>query len=296
MATAQTEAALARARKASEAAMKKRMELQKDYKYSLHASSVVRAEIARNENTIYAYRRYAEFLKIVTPDGYETKDFFDDPKKLMEELDAMEQDNCFLMEAYEDLLSDDAKRTSQMENKVRTTETEIRDVQTKWDMVPVVTESREVLMNGSVMEQEALEAELRLLADRIMETYVNCFGKTANLTSILMLEKIENALEDLYVRIQYVKPSFVEDKQKIKDEQRIEKHRLELLEKKEAGQRLKMEQALARAKMPIKKRTGRPPIARYLPIMFHRKDPEVCEAEALERERIEKLLYGSDFD
>jgi hypothetical protein len=91
-----------------------------------------------------------------------------------------------------------------------------------------------------------------------------------------------------------VKPQFAEAKQKKKDEARFEQQRAAMAEKKAAEQKLKYDQAVERAQKPIKKRTGRPPVRRMLPITIQRTDPEKLSAEQFERERIEKLLYGEE--
>jgi hypothetical protein len=57
-------------------------------------------------------------------------------------------------------------------------------------------------------------------------------------------------------------------------------------------QKLKYEQALERAQMPIKKRTDRPPVKRMLPITAKPVDPEKSLTDQIKRERIETLLYG----
>jgi hypothetical protein len=138
---------------------------------------------------------------------------------------------------------------------------------------------------------EALDREVRRLTELIATSHARCFGVWGSLPPLLMLKRIENALEELYKRLRMVRPAFAEAKQRKKDEQRLERQKEEIAEKKAADQRLKYDQALERAQMPIKRRTGRPPVRRMLPIRVKAEDPEKCLAEQIERERIEKLLF-----
>jgi hypothetical protein len=155
-------------------------------------------------------------------------------------------------------------------------------------------EFSETLTDADVRAADELDNELAHLTKRIEDVHTNCFGSTGSIPAMLMLERVENALEGLYRQLACVKPQFADATQRKKDEERLEKLRLTLAEKKAAEQKLKFDQALERAQMPIKKRTGRPPLRRMLPIPMNRKDPEQSRAEQLERERLEKLLYRSD--
>ncbi|MDR0689852.1 MAG: hypothetical protein LBG08_06265, partial [Spirochaetaceae bacterium] len=152
-------------------------------------------------------------------------------------------------------------------------------------------EFKGTLTDGSLKRNEKIEKDLQYFSELIGKIYEKCIGKAKGLSALLMLERIESAIESLYDRLAKVKPEFIEIKQKKRDEERSEQHRLAMAEKKEAEQRLKYEQAVERAQMPIKRRTGRPKVRRMLPIAIHQFDPEKLSAERLERERIERLLY-----
>ena len=296
MATAQAEAALARARKASEAATKKRVELQKEYKLLLQTTSITRAEITKNEDTLEAHRRYYEFLKSITRDGHSMEEFYESPKVLEAEFDAMEKQNLFLIEQFQELEQDIEKGVNREHTILADTIAQIESVQKKLGVVPVVKDEPYTLTEADLREAENVESELKALNALILKTFVKCFGAGGDISTMGMLERIENALEDMYVKIEYVNPAFVEQKQKKKDYERGEQRRKEEAERKEAEQRLKVQQALERATRPIKKRTGRPMVRRVLPIKETRTDEAALRAAMLEQQRINDLLYGEDLD
>ena len=296
MATAQAEAALARARKASEAAAKKRVELQKEYKLLTQTTSITRAEITKNEDTLEAHRRYYEFLQSITPEGHSMEEFYESPKKLEAEFDTLERENLFLIEQFRELEQEIEKGVNREHKMLSDTVEQLETVRKKLGVVPVVPDEPHTLTEADVREAENVENELKVLREMILETFVKCFGAGGDISTMGMLERIENALEDMYVKIEYVNPAFAEQKQKKKDYERSEQRRRDEALRKEAEQRLKVEQALERACRPIKKRTGRPMVRRVLPIKEKCTDEAALRAAMLEQQRIERLLYGEDMD
>jgi hypothetical protein len=167
-------------------------------------------------------------------------------------------------------------------------------MEAKKKTVPVPPEFHETLNEGSLKQAESNEKELSLLTEKISATHGRCLGPRKGLPALLMLERVENALEALYERLSHVKPQFVEAKQKKKDLERLDQYKLAAAERKAAEQRLKYEQAVERAQMPIKRRAGRPPVKRMLPITVHPVDLDKLSAEQYERDRIERLLYAPE--
>ena len=296
MATAQAEASLARARKAVEAATKNRVELQKEYKLLQQTSSIIHTEISKNRDTLESYRQYFEFLKTITPEGRKMEDFYASPKLLETEMDNLEKENLFLIDQYEALKIDLEKGENRESEMLSETNEQLKKVQARLAHVPKVEEIPEIPEEADHQASEALDKELETLNNLIKHTYLSCFHAEANISAMMMLERIENALEGLYEQMEYVDPEFAGAKQKKKDYERAEERRAEESRRKEAEQRMKIEHALERATRPIKKRTGRPIMRRMLPIKIVDQDDEQYRAYLKEQQRIETLLYGEDSD
>jgi hypothetical protein len=296
MTRSQAEAALARAQRASELAMKKRTGLQKELKLEEQSVTKVRSEISKNRERLDSYRSYQEFMNRVVPKGLDPDEFFTSPRVLADEMDSQEERTLFFMKQFQSLEREFEKRLGRVTSRIDSADDDFRLAEAKVTGLPVIDEFTQKLTPSDVKYAASIEGELWHLNYLIEHAYANCFGSEQCFGSLLMLERIEKALEDLYRLIGSINPAFVQAKQLKKDEKRMEKQRLEIEARKEAEQKLKYDQAVERAQMPIKKRTGRPPVKRMLPIKTHRPDPEQSQAEAIERERLESLLYGADSD
>jgi hypothetical protein len=80
-------------------------------------------------------------------------------------------------------------------------------------------------------------------------------------------------------------------KQLEKEKARRDIQRREKAEQHERDQKRKLEQALARAQMPIKRRTGRPVICRTLPLQLG-VNASAEQKKQEEEQQIDELLYG----
>jgi hypothetical protein len=294
--SAKAEAALAQGRRATEVATKQRMDLQKLYHFTQQRTAHLRTDILRNRDLMEDYQGYQAFLRSVTPDGYEPLKFFVEPGDLIEEIEGLQEANRFLVSQCEAVELALEKATDPIVTEMKEADETIRSVSAKMSRSGQRTVVEEGLTEGDMKMAERLDGELGRLSKLIGRVHVSCFGSGGSLPPLLMLERIESGLDDLLNRFERVHPQFAASKQRKKDEERLEKYKLMVAEKKSAEQKLKFEAALERAQMPIKKRSGRPPIKRMLPIGLNRKDPEQWRADQMERERIERLLYGRDVD
>jgi hypothetical protein len=294
MTSIQMEAAVARAQKATQSAEKKRLELQRECQLLKQRLAIIRSGISKSRDQLDAYRQYRKFLLMLTPEGDSLEDFYRNPSKLIQELDRLEETNLFLIRESHGLQGQIDRNIRKVNTQMSMTDANLAEMQDIHDQIPVLAEFTDTLREGSVKYSEQIESELVFLTERIAHTHSRCLGNARGMPALLMLERIEAALEDLYNRLQRVKPQFAEAKQKKKDEARLEQQMVAAAEKKVAEQKLKYDQAVERAQMPIKKRTGRPPVKRMLPIALQRADPETLYAEQFERGRIEKLLYGGE--
>jgi hypothetical protein len=291
-ASAQAEAAVARARRAAEIATKKRMYLQKQMWIATQANAAVRADIAKQQDQLDRYREYRDFILRLTPDGHTMEEFYSDPLLLVAELDRLHEATLFLMnqvKRFAAIRDENIKRTA---DAIDATEQELAAI----PEVEEVEECTEVLSDGNLRASDHADQELRRITALVARAHRGCFRGTSNLSAFAMLDQIETGLEQLHNRIRCIKWAFVQAKQRRKDEERLERQKKETTERKAADVKLKSDQALERAQMPIKRRTGKPTIRRMLPIKINRQDPDVFMAEQMERERLEKLLYGDVYD
>jgi hypothetical protein len=274
--------------------MKRRMDLQKEFKLATQSVSLMRAEISKNRETLETYREYKSFMDRLVPDEADPGSFYSAPRVLVGELDHVEACDLFLIDQCQEAGVDLDKRVGRVAAKLDETEGQVTVIERKVRAVPLVDDEDPHLTDGDVQAAAETDSELARFNRLISHAYKTYFGTTSNFSSLSMLKKIEAALERALVKLETVNPAFANTIQKKKDEERLEQQRLETQARKEAEQKLKYDQALERAKMPIKRRTGRPPVKRMLPNQLGRIDPEKSQAEALERARMEKLLYGPE--
>jgi hypothetical protein len=288
----QCEADLAAARMAAETATSKRMELEKRFKLSTQEVAAMRRTIRRNEQNIETYRRYRTFMEMVEQTALVK--LTSDPSDLMNVFAMMESDNLFLMHRYNELKNNASGRVAPLNASIGKTDRTIDELQKKQKTVEFVKESRECLTDDDYRAAQAIEKEFERIDRLVRSAYVACFHRPADTSAMGLLEHIENSLEAMYQALETVSPAFVQKKQKKQDEERLEKRRLDTAARKAADQRAKIDQAVERARMPIKRRTGRPMIQRVLPIVVRPVDEEKLRAERRERRRIEALLYEDE--
>ena len=103
--------------------------------------------------------------------------------------------------------------------------------------------------------QDEVESQLKHFAKLVNNLHIRCYKKESNISTMGILEKIENDLEDMYKTIDMIDSKFVSEKQSNIDKRRREQQRKDKLEKQALEQKMKTDQALKRATQPIKKQT-----------------------------------------
>lgn len=296
MSSAQIEAALARARKSSEAATKKRVELQKELKCEQQTVALIQSDLLKNQDLLENYQDCKRFIESVKPDYMSLEEYFSQSDRLLRYFDDVEQENLFLLDQFQNRIDEIEKDQNKYSKDLSEYDEVLATVSKKVETLPHIEEEDYEIPEGNQQLSNNIDAELQRLTDLIKNTFQNCFGKTSTDSPISMLEILESAMEDLYDRIQCVKSSFRDEKMHIKDKQRRLEEMREEADRKEALQQEKMMKAYERAKQPIKKKTGREIRRRMLPNMFIKKDEEAERRRQMEKERIENLLYGPELD
>jgi hypothetical protein len=294
LAWAQAKSSIARAENAAQSANKKRLQLQDNCQILKDRLARERIKISKREEQLEVYRRYRKFLATLAPDGHSCEEFFQDSGWVLGELDRAHQENLLLLRESDAIDEEREAHLDRIGETMAVTEDGLAEMRSRHDGLPTLEEFTETLTEGTIKRSDKLESELSRLRKIVAHSHQKCLGEGGGMPALLMLERIEKGLEDLYDRLSRVKPQFAEAKMKKRDELRLEQHKAAVAAKKAADQRLKYDQAVERAQMPIKKPTGRPPVKRMLPVTVTRADPDKEDAENRERERIEKLLYGAE--
>jgi len=291
MMTTKIEADLAKGRKSAEHMTQQRVELLQRFKRQTTNNAIIKSEISKNEETLESYILYHDFLS-QWPDGPGW--FLSDPNIMINELARIESENLFLIRQCEQITESKRGETKDYNQLFNDLERIIESIE----------HSREKSLNFPMQGQEPNEVEsiedieslISSYTSIIEKTYKSCFKKRADVTPITMLERIENRLEEMYQEITLVEPAFVDAKQLQREKERREEQRKLMQKEKERLQQEKKDQALARATKPIKKREGRPLVARTIPFKAHKNDDEIQRLLLLGMEKQQALLFGSPYE
>lgn len=297
--TTKCEIRLARARKKAEDATRHRVELIKKVKQVSNSVAIMNSEIFKNEDLLESYHRYDNFLRGLTPDDKNIFEYFTNPSVLIEDMTDIENKNLAMIKAchyYSNLLK---KGKKVIQSELDSTENTIEKLNDDIEIChkdEIVDDTFDSKSEQNKKRLETVEEELERLILHIRKTYMNCLKKEFNHNPISMLEEVECTLHDLQIKLNLVDPSFINEKQIIKDKERREEQRREKQILQEIEQAKKMRQALERATKPIKKKTGRPIIERSKLVKLEKKDDQLLIRQRQEQQRLEKLLYGSPYE
>lgn len=280
---------IARCKKDLDNAMTMKTQLAKELKTKRESVAKIKAEITKNEDIVFQYRNYGEFMHSLAPDNEDPLKHFSSPEVLIAEMKQLESENLFLIRRCSEMAQKTERTVGVLKEKLQKALDEkavLKSLKSK--IQPVMEE----IYNNSQIEQESedVSAELDRLSMLIKTTYNQCFENKLDMNSLMMLEKLELALEEKYSMIDNIPKNIVLDKQAQIDRIRREQIRVERNIAKAKEQKKKMEAALARATKPIKKRLGRQLKERMLPIST-RKKPDNSQ-KALDDKIQEEFLFG----
>ena len=290
MTTNQIDAELNREKKNMETAIRARTQSQKILKQKTTYVDAITAENTRNLETRATYQNYKKFLENLTPPDKEIFEFFTSPEVLLNEIEKVENENLFLISQCQELLFEQETVTSAVRAEIKEKQKESDELKTKMGKLSQVEQF--TLLSDKESENEEIEAELAKVAALVTSTYEECFNEVAAINTLSRLERIENELEKLYREAMNIEPDFIKAKQAEKDKKRREEQRKAKAEEHQREQARKHKQALLRAQMPVKRKTGRPVYERILPIKIS-KNPVDEKQKLLEEQQLEKFLFGA---
>lgn len=285
----QLEADLQRHSKAAEVAIKNKAELQASLKAKKTKLLAVETEIAAHEEDVVRYRAYRDFLMKITA-NVDREKLQGNPQIILNELEYLENENLFLFEKCSELSNDKDSLFSSVNSEITraiaesekmSNTTEVLSKQT----IPLVDPQPKLLNSPEVAE---IDSELQKLTVYVRNAYADCFGKSTDISPLMMLHRLETELEALYKQSLQLPEKEIIEKQNAKEKERREKQRIEKQMQQILEQQAKNDAAIARSKMPVKKRTGRPLVERKVPVKVTRH----VNKKNLDEEYQEKLLYG----
>ena len=274
---------------------KKRAEIETKVKHKRHEIDVLKAELTRLGDIHENYRDFDNVLKEISAMHGKRPETV---QEFLSVFDMMENDGLFLISNTQNIQN----RTERSDNSYATEialvkqdieelEAEIASLQNRKEQIQIITQS--------TPNCENIDKDLGEIQKMISNVYQRCFpNMNPSQSCITMLSLIEHHFEIMLKKFESIEDKeWVISKIKALSAQRRAALRTENLKKKERDQEEKKRQMIERATRPVKKRTGRPLVERVIVEKRKKKDVEETEAEILERERIEKLLFGdSIFD
>ena len=278
-----------RARSEMDQAINQKQRLQKQLKTLENSINKIRAEITKNEDIVFQYRNYHKFLQKLTPEGENTLLYFQNPEQLIQELDQIEKENLFLIQEIKEMERSRDRAVDEIRSSLNEANKEQEEINSRWKKVtkidPLQFDNASVLKDVNIVDKE-----LTRLTKIVRQSYTKCFTNKADLTPVMMLERMESGLEKLYQIASEIPDSFLLEEQSIIDKERREKQRVEKQKEKQRIQKMKTDAAIERSKQPVKKRTGRPLHSRMLPIVHTKVKND--DKRLLEEARQEELLFG----
>jgi hypothetical protein len=288
MTRSQYEAALFRQRKAMESAIKRRADLSEALRKKKRAVDAMKYQIDVNEEMAEACHRFDRFLSQYD-ELIPRKKLYENPKYIIDEIIRKENENLLLIEWCSELTNEKDRNVQEFSAQVKHTDEATGKLKDQIDSLKVA-DLIDPRTGQVTRETEIADRELDRLMRIVSRYYANCFKKSADITALMMLERIEIALEDLYKIADRLDPQYLVEKQMLRDRSRREDQRRvkQELMAKEAQRKIKA--ALERSQKPVKRRLGRPLVGRSQLCGFEKhadgNDSKGDEAE-------EALLFGA---
>lgn len=293
--SSQSENLVARQRKNTEYANSHRVELAKKLKQKQHEISTIQSDISKNEELLEQYQTYYEFLDDFKPKDRPIEYYYDNPSKLMDEMDKYEKQNLFLIEQYQSI-------SNQLEKDNANYAASIKEIQNAVDILESKIDNRNPLIDFQKSEQNLqielshIQTEIDYLYGIVRNIYIRLYRGDPKLNAMHMLQKIDADLESMYADSENLSRRFFNEKQAILEKKRREQQRLEQQKEIQRAAQEKKEAALARANRPVQKRMGKPLMYRTTLKKVVKNDDEKRRRQEAEQRRIDKLLFGDDFD
>ncbi|KAK8846095.1 Cilia- and flagella-associated protein 100 [Tritrichomonas musculus] len=298
------------ARRNAELKSKQRLEVSLKIKQISTENATLRNEIAHYEEKYQECEEYKGFMESLTPKEWRQEHplpelYFKEPRQMLDILENLESQNMFLIrhcqEAEEMVERYKNKFTSLLEERDKSiiAMNEKRD-QSQKTLEEMREQNNQYIFTGEFHQgNEFSPEEYQEIVAQITEFHNKLgFDVIATYDAATMLRHIEDKMEDLEKSLitldqKIVKELALEKAHKRRDQERTEKAAKEQKEQEEKTMR-----ALQLAKMPIKKKMGRPLMPRTClqKKESREKREEQMRLEMAQREADHNLLYGPIWD
>ena len=298
------------AKRKAELMSKQRIEVSLKIKQISIENAALRNEIAHYEEKLNECNEYKKFVNSVTPQEWKEKHpeseiYFTDAKQLIDILENLESQNMFLIrhcqeaeemvERYKNrfakVLEERDEHLIEMTSKKEKDEIRLKEIQDN---------NQQYIVNGEFHHGNEFSPEkYQELVNQITEFHNKLgFDAAATYDATTMLKRIEDKMEHLEQVLAKVDQRAVKELALEKAHKRREIERTEKAAKEQREQEEKTMRALQLAKMPIKKKTGRPLYPRTIPYKADSRDKieERMRLEQAQREADHNLLYGPIWD
>lgn len=264
MTMSQYEANLIRGKNARDAAIRKRTMVSERLRWKREAVTTMEKDIELNEDSVRMFRTFSQFLKQIEEDVPHEL-LVRDPTVLLQEMELLENENLFLIRKCEDIQAIMDRGLSFFGDELKRTNNEADSVNAQTGGLKP-EKSTEARGEGVAHDGDRIDGRLNAVTKLVMRTYGECFEKRADVTALMMLERMENQMEDMYRVLETIPADIVHEKEaKMKIEKREEGKRKKREAQAKEAQR-KADMAIQRAKEPVKKKVGRPLMQRSLPM------------------------------
>jgi hypothetical protein len=216
-----------------------------------------------DEEAVETYRRYDRFLRRFD-DKMSRDELYRRPDLLRDEIESLETENLRLIERCDELSSERDRNVLCLNGEIASADAERDVIVEQTDSLPTV-ELVDARTQCIAHETDVVDQDLNGLTGLIERYYRECFKKSADITALMMLDRLEIELEKMYAITAKLSQQYLAEKQLAIDRSRREELRRKKQEAQEIEQQRKMKAALERSVLPIHQRTGRPVNARMLP-------------------------------
>lgn len=298
------------ARRNAELKSKQRIEVSVKIKQISSENASLRNEIAHYEEKYQECEDYKQFMEFLTPPEWRKEHplpelYFKEPRQMLDILENLESQNMFLIrhcqEAEETVERYKNKFTAMLEERDKSL---IKMNEKKDQSQKTLEEMREqnsqYIFTGEFHQgNEFTPQEYQEIVDQIKEFHNKLgFDAAASYDATTMLKRIEKKMEELDRSLATLDQRIVKELALEKAHKRRDQERTEKAAKEQREQEEKTMRALQLAKMPIKKKTGRPLVPRTCPqkAESREKREEQMRLEMAQREADQNLLYGPIWD
>lgn len=251
----------------------------------------LKEEHSKDLITLKEYQSYLEFLKIFLPKGKELFVHFNTPKQIETELLNEQKENLFLISNCIELERQINNSREDFEQSLKNIERLIANIKPIiGDAIPNIPFQPSKKQFQS--EFDSRKSEISEITEKVRVLYDKFFEHDNNMNALVMLQRINTGLENLYEKSKYLDPKTMSKKQAQINKDRRDQQRTEQMRNKEIMAQIKKEQAIERANKPIMRRTGRPVIARSIIPKVIKNNDEELRLKALAEKRQNEMLFG----